>query len=199
MKDEQGRTTIAGFYDSVPPLTPEERRILKAVPDDETALLRLFGVAKPDAVGESLQEAIQFPSLNVRGMRSGYTGADARTIIPSDAVAAIDIRLVKETPGRSAVRRRCWRTSASRAGTSWKTSRTTPPACATRNCCACSAVDATEAYRTEMDQPEAARLTRAIARAWGERPGPHPHHGRHGARSPSSSASWDSRPWPCPS
>ena len=65
------------------------------MPDDEPALLKLFGVAHPDAVGESLQEAIQYPSLNIRGMHSGY---DDRTIIPPDATAAIDIRLVKETP-----------------------------------------------------------------------------------------------------
>src|ERR1035438_6554748 len=97
MKDEQGRTTIAGFYDSVPPLTAQQRQVLQSVPDDEPALLKLFGVAHPDAVGESLQEAIQYPSLNVRGMRSGYVDAP-RTIIPPDATAAIDMRLVKETP-----------------------------------------------------------------------------------------------------
>jgi len=95
MKDEQGRTTIAGFYSDVPPLTARQRSVLKSVPDDEPALLKLFGVARPDSVGESLQEAIQYPSLNIRGMHSGY---DDRTIIPPDATAAIDIRLVKETP-----------------------------------------------------------------------------------------------------
>lgn len=95
MKDDQGRTTITGFYSDVRPLTASQRNILKSVPDDEPALLKLFGVAHPDAVGESLQEAIQYPSLNIRGMHSGY---EDRTIIPPDATAAIDIRLVKETP-----------------------------------------------------------------------------------------------------
>jgi acetylornithine deacetylase/succinyl-diaminopimelate desuccinylase-like protein len=102
MKDEQGRTTIDGFYSDVPPLTTEQRRILKSVPDDEPALLKLFGVARPDAVGESLQEALQYPSLNIRGMHSG---ADDRTIVSADATAAIDIRLVKETPSERMVER----------------------------------------------------------------------------------------------
>src|SRR5262249_36991285 len=101
MKDEQGRVTIAGFYDGIPPLTAGERRILRGVPDDPDSLKQLFGIASTDAVGETLQEAIQYPSLNIRGLRSGYTGADARTIIPSDATAAIDIRLVKETPSKA--------------------------------------------------------------------------------------------------
>src|SRR5205085_11077199 len=98
MKDDQGRVSIAGFYNGIAPLTPAERRILSGVPDDLAGLKKLFGIASTDAVGETLQEAIQFPSLNIRGLRSGYTGADARTIIPADATAAIDIRLVKETP-----------------------------------------------------------------------------------------------------
>jgi len=70
-----------------------------AVPDDEESLKKLFGFARPDGVGETLQEAIQYPSLNVRGMSSGYVGSQARTIVPDQATAAIDIRLVKETPG----------------------------------------------------------------------------------------------------
>src|ERR1035438_1878353 len=90
MKDDRGRTTIEGFYADVPPLTAVERRVLRSVPDDQPALLKLFGVAQPDAVGESLQEALQFPSLNVRGMRSGYVD-EPRTIIPTEATAAIDI------------------------------------------------------------------------------------------------------------
>src|SRR5450432_2125588 len=93
MKDDQGRTTIAGFYDDVPPLTDAQRKMLKSVPDDEPALLRLFGVARPDSVGESLQEALQYPSLNIHSMRSGDVGG----VIPTEASAQIEMRLVKET------------------------------------------------------------------------------------------------------
>jgi acetylornithine deacetylase/succinyl-diaminopimelate desuccinylase-like protein len=169
MKDEQGRTTIQGFYDSVPPLTAEDRRILKAVPDDETALLHLFGVAKPDAVGESLQEAIQFPSLNVRGMHSGYVGADARTIIPADAVAAIDIRLVKEAPGEAQI----GRVLAHIRRQGWQIVDANPDDAARLRYPKLVRIargEITEAYRTEMTNPEAVRLTQALERAWGEAP-----------------------------
>jgi len=91
--DDNGRITIPGFYDGIR-LTAEDRRILQAVPDDEAALLKLFGVSEPDLVGESLQEALQYPSLNIRGLESAYVGASARTIIPDRAVAEIDVRLV---------------------------------------------------------------------------------------------------------
>ena len=88
---------IPGFYDGID-FSSEERRALAAVPDDLPALMRSLGFAEADRVGDSLQEAIQFPSLNVRGLSSAWVGGDARTIVPATATAAIDVRLVAETP-----------------------------------------------------------------------------------------------------
>jgi acetylornithine deacetylase/succinyl-diaminopimelate desuccinylase-like protein len=99
LKDDDGRVPIAGFYDGVS-LDAEARRILDAVPDDEAAIRRELGIAAPDRVGGSLQEAIQYPSLNVRGMRSAWVGDESRTIVPSTAVAEVDVRLVRETDGQ---------------------------------------------------------------------------------------------------
>ncbi|HWC98049.1 MAG TPA: M20/M25/M40 family metallo-hydrolase [Candidatus Sulfopaludibacter sp.] len=168
MKDDQGRTTIAGFYDSVPPLTAQQRQVLKSVPDDEPALLKLFGVAHPDAVGESLQEAIQFPSLNVRGMRSGYVD-EPRTIIPPDATAAIDIRLVKETP--SARMLQLLRAHLEKQGYHVIAGE---PDDATRMKYAklvrLKAGEGTEAYRTEPESADAAAVTQALTRMWGAEP-----------------------------
>jgi acetylornithine deacetylase/succinyl-diaminopimelate desuccinylase-like protein len=98
MKDESGRVLVPGFYDGLEPLAPEERAMLAAVPDDDAALKTLFGIAQTEQPGLSLQEAVQRPSLNICGLSSAFVGASARTIIPDRAVAAIDIRLVKETP-----------------------------------------------------------------------------------------------------
>lgn len=99
MKDDDGRVTIDGFYDGIE-LDAETRRILDAVPDDEAEVRRQLGIAEPDRVGASLQEAVQYPSLNVRGMRSGWVGDEARTIVPATAVAEVDVRLVRETEGQ---------------------------------------------------------------------------------------------------
>ncbi len=93
MKDDDGRVTLRGWYDGVD-LDPETRRVLAEVPDDEAELRRALGIIGRDRVAGSLQEAIQFPSLNVRGMRSGWVGPEVRTIVPDLAVAEVDIRLV---------------------------------------------------------------------------------------------------------
>jgi len=96
MKSADGRVLIPGFYDGIE-LSDQTREILASVPDDERAILASMGVAEADAVGESLQEALQYPSLNLRGMAAGWVGPESRTIIPPTATAEIDIRLVPES------------------------------------------------------------------------------------------------------
>ncbi len=97
MKDDEGRVLIPGFYDAVPALTSEEKAMLEAVPDDAGKLLSSFGIAAPERPGMRLQEAFLTPTLNVRGLQSAFVGAGARTIIPDQAVAELDIRLIAET------------------------------------------------------------------------------------------------------
>jgi acetylornithine deacetylase/succinyl-diaminopimelate desuccinylase-like protein len=100
MKDDNGRVLVSGFNDGIQPLSAEERAMVDAVPDDSADMLKTFGIAAPSAAFPRLQDALQSPTLNVRGLVSAYVGAGARTIIPDRATAAMDIRLVKETrPG----------------------------------------------------------------------------------------------------
>src|SRR5271157_3518083 len=168
MKDEQGRTTIEGFYADVPPLTEAQRRVLRSVPDDEPALLKLFRVARPDAVSGSLQEALQFPSLNVRGMRSGYVD-QPRTIIPTEATAAIDMRLVKETPAARMVER--VRAHIEKQG--YHVTESEPDDAARLRypkLARLKAGESMEAYRTEPESAEAMLVTRALTRMWGAEP-----------------------------
>ncbi|MFP3891666.1 M20/M25/M40 family metallo-hydrolase [uncultured Ralstonia sp.] len=96
MKDDEGRVTIPGYYTPVK-LDDQARRIMAAVPDDEAALRKRLGIAKAERVGANYQEAMQYPSLNIRGIASGDVGEKARTIVPEVAIADIDIRTVPET------------------------------------------------------------------------------------------------------
>jgi acetylornithine deacetylase/succinyl-diaminopimelate desuccinylase-like protein len=99
MKDDDGRVTIRGYYDDVH-LTAADRAVLAAVGDDEAALLRRAGIARAERVGANYQEALQYPSLNVRGMAAGGVGDSAANVVPSEAIAEIDIRTTPETDGR---------------------------------------------------------------------------------------------------
>ncbi|HSM30296.1 MAG TPA: M20/M25/M40 family metallo-hydrolase [Woeseiaceae bacterium] len=96
LKSPAGVVTIPGFYDGVV-LSDEDKATLSRVPDEEARILADMGLARAESVAPTLQEAIQYPSLNVRGMSAGWVGEQARTIIPPTATAEIDIRLVPES------------------------------------------------------------------------------------------------------
>jgi acetylornithine deacetylase/succinyl-diaminopimelate desuccinylase-like protein len=99
MKDDDGRVRIAGWYDGIV-LTDADRAEMAASGDDEAALTKRTGVAKPEKVGATYQESLQYPSLNVRGMASASIGAKAANIVPSDATAELDFRTTPENDGR---------------------------------------------------------------------------------------------------
>lgn len=93
MKDEDGRVIIPGYYDGTT-LTDAEKETLKLVPDNEEEINKFLGIAEADKIGANFQESLQYPTLNIRGLDALYVGDKARTLIPAQATAEIDIRLV---------------------------------------------------------------------------------------------------------
>ena len=98
MKDEEGRVLIPGYYDGIQ-LDKATKALLAQVPDQEQELRLKLGIGEVDKVGENYQEALQYPSLNIRGMSSAWVGKEARTIVPATATAELDLRLVVESDG----------------------------------------------------------------------------------------------------
>lgn len=98
MKDENGIVLIKGYYDGIV-INEEIKKYLDQVPDDEVYMRDKMEFKIAESVGNSYQESLQFPSLNVRGIQSGWVGSEARTIVPSECIAEIDIRLVIESDG----------------------------------------------------------------------------------------------------
>ena len=96
MKDPNGRVTIPGFYDGIE-LDEKTLKILAEVPDDEEKMMNDMQFKMPDNVGKNYQESIQYPSINVRGIESGWVREEVRTIVPSECIAEIDVRLVLES------------------------------------------------------------------------------------------------------
>ena len=99
MKDSEGKVLIEGYYDGIN-LDESTLNILKSVPDDAATINTNLAIKTPETVGSFYQEALQYPSLNIRGLGSGWIGEKARTIVPESATAEIDIRLVPETDGK---------------------------------------------------------------------------------------------------
>jgi acetylornithine deacetylase/succinyl-diaminopimelate desuccinylase-like protein len=100
-------------------------------------------------------------------MHSGY---EDRTIIPPDATAAIDIRLVKETPSahmvalvRAHIEKQGYHVVE---GEPTNAERAQFPKLARLR----SSESASEAFRTEPDSPDALAVTHALERIWGAPP-----------------------------
>jgi acetylornithine deacetylase/succinyl-diaminopimelate desuccinylase-like protein len=98
MKDTEGRVLIDGYYDGIS-LDENALSVLKSVPDDAAMINTNLAIKTPEKVGNFYQEALQYPSLNIRGLGSAWIGQKARTIVPESATAELDLRLVPESDG----------------------------------------------------------------------------------------------------
>lgn len=93
MKNDKGEVTIKGFYDDVKPLSPAEREALSKVPPVEEQLKKELGIKKPEREA-LLNETLQLPSLNINGFQSAGVGKQSANVIPTQAIASLDLRLV---------------------------------------------------------------------------------------------------------
>jgi len=95
MKDEQGKVLIKGFYDDVIPLSAAEKKALAAVPKADAQLKKELGFIRNEIPGTDLAESLLLPSLNINGIQSANAGKLAANVIPVQAMATLDLRLVK--------------------------------------------------------------------------------------------------------
>lgn len=92
MAAPDGTPLVEGLEEGVIPPTPAERELLGRIPLDRAAIEKELGVALPS---EYLERLMFRSTLTIRGLKSGFTGQEAQTIIPSQATVAFDARLVK--------------------------------------------------------------------------------------------------------
>jgi acetylornithine deacetylase/succinyl-diaminopimelate desuccinylase-like protein len=97
LKDRDGRIQIPGFYDAVIPPSAKEREAWDRLPFDEKEYTEKE-IGAPALVGEPgiplFERLWARPTFEVHGIRGGFTGEGAKTVIPARAVAKISTRLV---------------------------------------------------------------------------------------------------------
>ncbi len=94
MKDDHGKVLIKGFYDDVKPLTEREKKAVAAIPSPDQQMKSELGFMEEEMTGKTLAESILLPTLNINGMQSANVGKLSSNIIPTNAIASIDLRLV---------------------------------------------------------------------------------------------------------
>jgi acetylornithine deacetylase/succinyl-diaminopimelate desuccinylase-like protein len=97
MKDEEDRVLIPGFYDDVLPPDEASLQLIEDLPYDPDSLAEVFGVEQLGLSKEEYYRRLTLrPTLTINGLVSGYTGPGSKTIIPGQAVAKLDMRLVAD-------------------------------------------------------------------------------------------------------
>lgn len=105
LKNREGVIQIPGFYDRVTPPSQAEKEAWSRLPFDEARYLETE-IGAPALTGEPglsvFERTWARPTLEVHGIRGGFTGDGAKTVIPARAVAKLSMRLVADQDPRQA-------------------------------------------------------------------------------------------------
>jgi len=98
LKGPDERIRIAGFYDRAKPPTQRDIELCDAAPSYEDLLRSTFGVREfvRGATGVQINRDVFEPTCNIQGIESGYHGEGMKTVIPAEAIAKVDFRLVPD-------------------------------------------------------------------------------------------------------
>ncbi|MEM3578775.1 MAG: M20/M25/M40 family metallo-hydrolase [Candidatus Bathyarchaeia archaeon] len=99
LKDENERILVEGFYDKVLPPSTEEIECLKNIPFEEKELKEELGLKrflKGLSGFEGLKALLFQPTCTINGFLSGYIGKGSKTVLPREAMAKLDFRLVPD-------------------------------------------------------------------------------------------------------
>ncbi|WP_068299892.1 M20/M25/M40 family metallo-hydrolase [Pararhodobacter sp. CCB-MM2] len=97
MKTPDGTITIDGLHDPILPVTEAEIAATQALPLDLKGYMANMGLAKLDAPADRpFWDRLMFhPTLTINGLHGGYGGPGSKSVLPCEAVAKCDIRLVE--------------------------------------------------------------------------------------------------------
>src|ERR1041384_5689512 len=101
LKSRSGRINVSQLYKAIGAPSKAERKAWKSLPFDEVKFL------EEEVTGRALIGLMQFsvlertwalPTFEIHGIRGGFTGEGAKTVIPAQATAKVSLRLV---PGQT--------------------------------------------------------------------------------------------------
>lgn len=97
LRDGRGQVLIPGFYDAVQPPGPKVRATLEGIPFEDEVLRERYGIKRflRDRMRTgALATLVLEPTCTICGIESGYTGEGLRTVLPRQAKAKVEFRLV---------------------------------------------------------------------------------------------------------
>lgn len=110
MRGADGRIRIPGFYDDIAQPSDEDEKLIRRLVRtfDEDGIKKELDVETftKNLTGERLlREYLYSTTLNIDGLESGYTGPGTKTVLPCEARAYVDVRLVPNQEPRKQLKR----------------------------------------------------------------------------------------------
>jgi acetylornithine deacetylase/succinyl-diaminopimelate desuccinylase-like protein len=99
LKGPDGHIRIEGFYDGVRTFNALEEAAVREAPSSEEDTKRALGIDAflDNLTGYAWQERLyNGPTCNIQGFITGYTGQGYKTVLPAQASAKVDFRLVPD-------------------------------------------------------------------------------------------------------
>jgi acetylornithine deacetylase/succinyl-diaminopimelate desuccinylase-like protein len=99
LRDQDMNIKIEGFYDRAIQPTEADRQMMAKIDAEVDKRRKLVGFEKlvRDPKPEQVIEQMLFlPTCNVAGIASGYQGPGSKTVLPAEAMAKLDFRLVPD-------------------------------------------------------------------------------------------------------
>jgi acetylornithine deacetylase/succinyl-diaminopimelate desuccinylase-like protein len=97
LRDQEMNIKIDGFYDKVVKPTEADRRMMAKIDPEVEKRRKLIGFDRlvRDPRPEQVIEQMLFtPTCNIAGVTTGYQGPGSKTVLPAEATAKLDFRLI---------------------------------------------------------------------------------------------------------
>ncbi len=97
MKDADGHVLVKGFYDAVEPQSAAEQAAIAALPLDLEQVMRDLDLEALDGPRDRgfYERLSTWPTFTINGFHGGYGGPGSKTVLPHEAIAKCDVRLVE--------------------------------------------------------------------------------------------------------
>jgi acetylornithine deacetylase/succinyl-diaminopimelate desuccinylase-like protein len=107
MHDRNGMITVPGFYESVRKYPDRERVLRSRDSPSDVEMLRDAAVRRSwgDRRYTMYERTTIMPALIVTGLRGGYTGEGAKSVVPPNAYARLNVRIVPDQDPGDVARR----------------------------------------------------------------------------------------------
>src|SRR2546430_11025995 len=97
LRDQDMNIKIEGFYDNVVKPTEADRRMMATIDPEVERRRKLVGFEKlvrGPKTEQVIEQLLLLPTCHIPGITTGYQGPGSKTVLPAEATAKLDFRLI---------------------------------------------------------------------------------------------------------